>query len=282
MRGDGNEAREWTLGEADSAALVSAIVSGAQVRTRYQFFVWTQAQLQQILPHRVLVCGVLRANGVGMFFDHFYGHPVDPLTLARLCHPRQGLIAELAESWRGRGCEPLAVTRGDGFDPVSRLGNELHGLALGDAIVHGIPSEHHPSGAHALIAAVALATAPRARELQVTQALTPGIFGAYCRAVRRDNAAAAHAAPAAQGPGNELSDREIQILRYVRDGRSNQEIGEILSISPLTVKNHMQRILRKLQASNRTQAVSKAMSMRLLGAAVSAEDPAWRQAAPRI
>jgi DNA-binding NarL/FixJ family response regulator len=56
----------------------------------------------------------------------------------------------------------------------------------------------------------------------------------------------------------------------VRDGKSNHEIGAILSISPLTVKNHMQRILRKLQASNRTQAVSKAMAMRLLGGSVTA------------
>ena len=42
------------------------------------------------------------------------------------------------------------------------------------------------------------------------------------------------------------------------------QIGEVLSISPLTVKNHVQKILRKLGASNRAQAVSKALSLGLI------------------
>ena len=42
------------------------------------------------------------------------------------------------------------------------------------------------------------------------------------------------------------------------------EIGTQLGISPLTVKNHVQKILRKLGATNRAQAVARAMSMSLL------------------
>jgi transcriptional regulator EpsA len=277
MRGESLEPGEWTLSAGDSAALLSSIVAAAQVRRRYQFFVWTQAQLQEVLPHGVLVCGVARANGCGMFFDHFYSQPVQPSTLARLCHPRQGIVAELAESWRARGCEPLPVIRGDGFDPVSRLANELHGLLLGDAVVHGIPSEHHGAGAHALFAAVSLQATPAVRELRLVQALVPSIFGAYCRALMREEPASHGAAGEGPEPGGGLSDREIQILRWVRDGKSNQEIGAILSISPLTVKNHMQRILRKLQASNRTQAVSKAMAMKLLGTSVLLPERSERQ-----
>jgi len=93
----------------------------------------------------------------------------------------------------------------------------------------------------------------------------PTIFGAYCRALMREEPAQHEISRDGPELASGLSDREIQILRWVRDGKSNQEIGAILSISPLTVKNHMQRILRKLQASNRTQAVSKAMAMKLLG-----------------
>jgi transcriptional regulator EpsA len=279
MRGDGIE-DEWTLGAGESSALLASIVSAAQVRRRYQFFVWTQAQLQQVLPHGVLVCGVARANGCGMFFDHFYSQPIQPSTLARLCHPRQGIVAELAENWRARGCDPMIVTRGDGFDAVSRLASELHGLALGDAVVHGIPSEQHASGAHALFAAVSLTSVPTARELRLVQALVPSMFGAYCRALMREEPADHGGGREESDPAAALSDREIQILRWVRDGKSNQEIGAILSISPLTVKNHMQRILRKLQASNRTQAVSKAMAMKLLGSSALPMERAERQQSP--
>jgi transcriptional regulator EpsA len=254
----------WNPGVQESGALVAAIVSATQVRRRYQFFVWTQAQLQEILPHRVLVCGVTRGSGASMFFDHFYNVPIHQATLARLCHPRQGIIAELAEFWRAGGCEPMRVTRGDGMDGISRLGNELHGLELGDAVLHGIPSEHHASGAHGVVAIVSLLKPPEAREERLMQALVPVVFGAYCRALVRDDASAAAQMESHSGD-SALSEREVEILRWVRDGKSNQEIGAILSISPLTVKNHMQRILRKLQASNRTQAVSKAISMKLLG-----------------
>jgi len=58
-----------------------------------------------------------------------------------------------------------------------------------------------------------------------------------------------------------ITSREREILQWVRDGLSNQQISEKLGISALTVKNHVQKILRKLGAANRAQAVAKAMTM---------------------
>ena len=56
------------------------------------------------------------------------------------------------------------------------------------------------------------------------------------------------------------------MLALITRGLSNQQISEKLGISALTVKNHVQKILRKLGAANRAQAVAKAMSMNALGA----------------
>jgi DNA-binding CsgD family transcriptional regulator len=50
----------------------------------------------------------------------------------------------------------------------------------------------------------------------------------------------------------------------VSRGKSNYEIGAILDRSPLTVKNQVQRILRKLDVVNRAQAVGKALELRIL------------------
>ena len=55
----------------------------------------------------------------------------------------------------------------------------------------------------------------------------------------------------------ELSTRELEIMEWVRQGKTNAEIGIILDISAFTVKNHMQRILKKLDVLNRAQAVAK-------------------------
>jgi DNA-binding CsgD family transcriptional regulator len=46
-------------------------------------------------------------------------------------------------------------------------------------------------------------------------------------------------------------------MEWICKGKTNQEIGLILDISAFTVKNHVQRIFRKLDVVNRAQAVSK-------------------------
>lgn len=55
-----------------------------------------------------------------------------------------------------------------------------------------------------------------------------------------------------------LSPREMDILRLMRDGKSNQAISVQLNITESTVKSHVKNILFKLGANDRTQAVMKA------------------------
>jgi DNA-binding NarL/FixJ family response regulator len=52
----------------------------------------------------------------------------------------------------------------------------------------------------------------------------------------------------------ELSDRELEVLKLVANGKDNAEIAAVLVISPKTVKNHISNILMKLQIQNRIQA----------------------------
>jgi DNA-binding NarL/FixJ family response regulator len=61
-----------------------------------------------------------------------------------------------------------------------------------------------------------------------------------------------------------LSARELQVLTHVAAGRSNPEIGRALFIGEATVKTHLQHIFEKLEVSDRTRAVTKAMELRLL------------------
>ncbi len=56
-----------------------------------------------------------------------------------------------------------------------------------------------------------------------------------------------------------LTPREGEILNYIARGYINKQIADKLNISEQTVKNHMSSILRKLDASDRTQAVVLAM-----------------------
>jgi DNA-binding CsgD family transcriptional regulator len=56
---------------------------------------------------------------------------------------------------------------------------------------------------------------------------------------------------------HDLTEREVEILDWIAMGKTNPEIGSILDISAFTVKNHVQRVFKKLDVSNRAQAVSK-------------------------
>ena len=61
-----------------------------------------------------------------------------------------------------------------------------------------------------------------------------------------------------------LTARELEVLTLLGQGRSNGEIAEALTIAPRTVKVHVQNILSKLGASNRTEAVSIAARQKLI------------------
>jgi DNA-binding NarL/FixJ family response regulator len=56
-----------------------------------------------------------------------------------------------------------------------------------------------------------------------------------------------------------LSKRELEVLRYVADGNSNRRVADRLGLSEDTIKAHMKTILHKLDARDRTHAVTIAM-----------------------
>lgn len=61
-----------------------------------------------------------------------------------------------------------------------------------------------------------------------------------------------------------LSDRELEVLGCLAEGQTTLQIASRLYISENTVKTHIRHILEKLEAANRTEAVSKAMQMGLI------------------
>ena len=60
-----------------------------------------------------------------------------------------------------------------------------------------------------------------------------------------------------------LTERERDVIRLMAGGFSNREIGEMLGLTEGTVKNHVSRLLLKLDARDRTSAVLKAIASRL-------------------
>ncbi len=85
--------------------------------------------------------------------------------------------------------------------------------------------------------------------------LSPDVTGSVLRALTRGQPG---------GSANPLSDRELEVLDCLAEGMTTNQIGTQLYISENTVKTHIRHILEKLDASNRTEAVSKAIQMGLI------------------
>lgn len=68
---------------------------------------------------------------------------------------------------------------------------------------------------------------------------------------------------AAKG-GSQLSSRELDVLKLVAQGRSNPEIARALNLAAATAKNHVNHVMRKLGADDRTHAVVMAIRRGLL------------------
>lgn len=62
----------------------------------------------------------------------------------------------------------------------------------------------------------------------------------------------------------EFSKREIDIVRLIGDGKTNEQIGQQLSISPLTVKKHRSNILEKSNCNNTAQLIKNCMQQGIL------------------
>jgi LuxR family maltose regulon positive regulatory protein len=96
--------------------------------------------------------------------------------------------------------------------------------------------------------------------------IDPGYLAALVRACGQAGAAAQTRRAAAAPPGmaEPLTDRELEVLRLIAAGRSNQRIAHDLVVALDTVKKHVTHILGKLGAANRTEAVARARQFGLI------------------
>jgi len=70
--------------------------------------------------------------------------------------------------------------------------------------------------------------------------------------------------PQPTAPKHDLTEREMDVLRLIAQGKSNKEISEDLVLSEKTVKTHVSNILQKLHLSDRTQAAVYALRQKIV------------------
>lgn len=228
-------------------ALVRTVEGALALRHIAQFFVWTQGSLQQLLPHQLLLCGAYQRSSRELRFEVFNNVPMPPGLDAALCADGAVLSRRLQSDWLALGeGRPLLL-------PAADLG--LPGYA--QLLVHGVSRPQRPSEIESFFALAHSEPLYGPRQALLLELLTPHLHAAWLR-VQAAESRRSPPRPVQAIPAGELTARECQVLQGLRQGQSNLEISQALGISALTVKNHVQRILRKLGASNRAHAVARA------------------------
>lgn len=248
------------LNRLEQEYLFRAIESGLHVRKRRQLFLWAQGQFQGLLPHEIMVCIHFGSSDEVMHVECLHGQVMDANALDQLCNPHDGFAIRLAYHCRYIERLPCVVESGDRnqHHPLSGFSAELQKRELGTAIVHGT---ERLSGGASFFALFCLPENPTQRHSYFLELLLPHLHIALHRVMATDES---EIAIPLQDTSRRVTERELEILSWMKHGKSNYEIGLILGISSLTVKNHVHKIYKKLNVQNRVQAVSRCIALRLL------------------
>jgi transcriptional regulator EpsA len=260
-------------GEAGSSAadflqiesIVLNLDASLRVHARSHFFSWTQGLLQSLIRHELLICTLCHGKPPAFRADGFSMSTPDPSVFSDMFLRDTSVAPSLLKAWEERRFQPLSfdVSSNTGTNPggspiaSGAFTRELERLGATQLLSHGL---HDADGR--TISLFTFACRPGSvgpRQVYLAQLFAPALHAAW---VRTQVTRTPGTTDKVQGQ-SVLTAREQDILKWIYLGKSNFEIGAILKISPLTVKNHVQKILRKLNVVNRTQAIGKALELRI-------------------
>lgn len=243
------------LSSADRERFLRIVQESLGIDRHFQLFLWLQGEIQRFLPHEVFVAMVGNFETRDIAIDMVSALPKVRTRNCIHCGFRS-VALELYELWKGNGYQLLPLSGGPGLSltqarcecPVAPMFT-----MQGTILAHGLRDGR--TGTDALYLLMHPEPVLGEREQHMFAMLLPQIDFACRRVVSLDDDSTACAPHT--GPNFELSAREHEILDWVRMGKTNEEIGRILNISAFTVKNHLQRIYRKMDVLNRAQAIGK-------------------------
>jgi len=226
------------------------------VKRHYQLYRWLQGDLQNLVPHQVLIAAWGDLSLGLMHFDVVSDLPglrTGDLSLSDIAP----FIRRLFQRWLDQGETPFAL---NGVDDIVIAGMAYGGKlrptlrGMDSALVHGIRDER---GRHDC-----LYVALHRNEMPEWSGRMFGMLLPYIDTALRQvshlpiQSQLEEPDEIGEAMDTGLSNRESEIMEWVRKGKTNHEIGIILDISAFTVKNHLQRVFRKLDVANRAQAVA--------------------------
>lgn len=251
--------KSFQLTADESARFVRLVSECGRIRRHYDIYRWLSGEVQHFLPHEILLSAWGDFGNGDVKLDLASGLP--GVRTGQLAHCRvDPFVREAYGLWAGSGREPVLLKAADTQAIQHGCHCPIHAALRGmrSVLVHGVHDKR--SGHESLFIALSCGSFTKGRGSLRFMSFLDLLVAQIDAAFRKVAAFPVADARFALREGSnvlDLSSRELEVLESMCRGRTNLEIAAALQISPFTVKNHVQRIFRKIGVTNRTQAAAR-------------------------
>lgn len=231
------------------------------ISTEDQFKKWINTDLQVLFPHGAFICGVgrLHKKGISPIKLIASNFPDDYLKILK--QPDGLIFSSVINNWLRTTEVQLVDPNAPDFSIHPGLDsawlNQFRASGLKNLAAHGsLDYTRHYISYFSFHQIPGLLGTAHCKRLKL---LVPFLNAVLIKVLHIDKnkTKKAHATLA-------LTERELEVLTWVGEGKTSAEIASILGIAPNTVRNHIQSTLIKLRVNTRSQAVAKAIKKGLV------------------
>ncbi|MDI1309680.1 MAG: transcriptional regulator EpsA [Methylotenera sp.] len=251
---------EENLMNRRESGLKKLINESLHIRSHVELLFWLQGDFQRYIPHEVMIAA-WGDFSLGIVYVDIASALPGVRTGKISSKSLTVLMQNIFKYWMDNSKSPFTLNVDKGIFHEHELGcieANINLKKMKCAIVHGI--KDFRGGHDCLYVFINSSARILNRTSKITPILLPFIDSAL-RQLEHLPEQLPRIPDIQEEPESEfvgiLSDRESEIMLWVKMGKTNQEIGMILNISAFTVKNHLQRIFKKLDVLNRAQAATK-------------------------
>ncbi len=218
------------------------------------FVEWAEAAFRRQVPHQHAIYGVAMRHSLGFSVQRLLPLNMPPAFLEVISGPPGTIVCPVVDDWFRMRCLQTFDAREPGHLEHSVWLTAFKRQNFRTQLAHGQASDDEQS-----VSFISLyADAPFSRSaLLALEQFMPEIANCLMRLLLD-----VCSPESRSGKESALTRREMEVIDWIAVGKTNWEIGQILGISELTVKSHLQRLFSKTGTKSRAQLAAKASALR--------------------
>ena len=243
---------------------MDVISESLRITQRTHLFNWLQGGFQGLVGHEIMIFGIKSSDTDSYHFEYFTSSRYfSDNQFSAVIEQDVGLVSQALKLWNEKTL-PLFVNNQDkplqhgSYRVVNIDQDDLMNSELKSFVMYGFGHNH--SELSSIVIFGRLHKLANKAYAQMLELIMPHLHCALIKVTSNKN----EVLVTSDNTGKLITKRESEVLQWLHMGKTNWEISTILGISPLTVKNHVQNVIRKLSVLNRSQAAVKAAKLGLI------------------